>query len=798
MDRVRPKISIIVPIYNVAAYLDHTLYSVVNQTLKDIEIICVNDCSTDRSQDILDRFLAEDDRIKLIKNTENIGVGLSRKKAIEYATGEYIMFLDGDDYLDVSACKKLYYTMQKQPVDIIQFRTHIVPMCDVNDAEVRNLKEWLLPYMGELEARIQGEMVDFCFNQKKFTPSLWNKIYRADVVKYAARYYADERFNISEDLYLFYLIAFFAKSYYGIDEESYNYRFGAGITGGMRELSEQRFADKMKQGNILKLLAAFSDQHDSVAITTMALEQIKNTFARDVVYNWIHDGRHLNGIKYVLDYFDGSELFSVLIEMLEECAYVEKKEILDQLRQVPFPVASKTKIKTIGTIYFRMNNGGIERVISKLIPIWSNLGYHIILFTDEFSNSEDYQYGENITRIVLPNIADVTSKSIRNRMVYLAKMLQRYNVDILIYHAWVWKGLLADMLSAKLAGVKFVVHTHSFFGQGEGSCIAKDACHSIQLTQLYALCDGIICLSEVDKKWWEIFHPHVYKMRNPITFALDDITPNRITDNKNILWIGRISREKQPIDALKIIRQVVDKDARVKLHIVGRADDKEFYEEFTNAIAAYKLDANVQLHGFQSDVAGFYKNADICICTSEYEGFLMTLAESKAYGIPVVMYDLPNLDLAQQRKGTVVVPQSDVNAAALAIIELLNNPMKRELIAKEARQSIEFFYETPIENDWAQFFNDFSEEHITSQYIVDADLKTGLSMLQDFCARGIEEREKDRLWWMRQVVEAQPLSYAKDAMKDEMLAMYRNGDIGFKYIIKYMIAWLKYKIKGSN
>ena len=117
MDRVRPKISIIVPIYNVEAYLDHTLYSVINQTLKDIEIICVNDCSTDRSQDILDRFLAEDARIKLIRNTENIGVGLSRKKAIEYATGEYIMFLDGDDYLDVSACKKLYYTMQKQPVD---------------------------------------------------------------------------------------------------------------------------------------------------------------------------------------------------------------------------------------------------------------------------------------------------------------------------------------------------------------------------------------------------------------------------------------------------------------------------------------------------------------------------------------------------------------------------------------------------------------------------------------------------------------------------------------------------------
>ena len=81
MDRVRPKISIIVPIYNVEAYLDHTLYSVINQTLKDIEIICVNDCSTDRSQDILDRFLAEDARIKLIRNTEKRIKRLAKRPA---------------------------------------------------------------------------------------------------------------------------------------------------------------------------------------------------------------------------------------------------------------------------------------------------------------------------------------------------------------------------------------------------------------------------------------------------------------------------------------------------------------------------------------------------------------------------------------------------------------------------------------------------------------------------------------------------------------------------------------------
>ena len=94
-----PKISVIIPVYNVEKYLGQCLDSVVNQTFKDIEIICIDDGSTDSSLDILKKYAQIDSRIIII-NSENNGVSEARNKGIERAKGDYIYFIDGDDYID--------------------------------------------------------------------------------------------------------------------------------------------------------------------------------------------------------------------------------------------------------------------------------------------------------------------------------------------------------------------------------------------------------------------------------------------------------------------------------------------------------------------------------------------------------------------------------------------------------------------------------------------------------------------------------------------------------------------------
>ena len=112
------KVSIIIPIYNTEKYLRQCLDSVVNQTLKEIEIICVNDGSTDNSPQILEEYAQKDKRIKVI-DIENSGPGAARNTGMEYAKGEYIGFVDSDDWLDKCMYEKLYKNAKLYDSDMV-------------------------------------------------------------------------------------------------------------------------------------------------------------------------------------------------------------------------------------------------------------------------------------------------------------------------------------------------------------------------------------------------------------------------------------------------------------------------------------------------------------------------------------------------------------------------------------------------------------------------------------------------------------------------------------------------------
>ena len=106
------RLSVIIPVYNVEKYLCKCLDSVLNQTFSDIEIICVNDASTDTSLQILNEYRHKDSRITIINNEKNLGLGLTRNHGLQYASGEYVHFLDSDDWLENSAYEKLFKVIE--------------------------------------------------------------------------------------------------------------------------------------------------------------------------------------------------------------------------------------------------------------------------------------------------------------------------------------------------------------------------------------------------------------------------------------------------------------------------------------------------------------------------------------------------------------------------------------------------------------------------------------------------------------------------------------------------------------
>ena len=113
-----PKVSIIVPVYNVSKYLDECILSLINQTYKNIEILIVDDGSIDESLDICEEYAKKDDRIILIRNSHE-GVSVARNTGIENASGDWISFVDSDDYAELNMIEELINRSLEYDYDIV-------------------------------------------------------------------------------------------------------------------------------------------------------------------------------------------------------------------------------------------------------------------------------------------------------------------------------------------------------------------------------------------------------------------------------------------------------------------------------------------------------------------------------------------------------------------------------------------------------------------------------------------------------------------------------------------------------
>lgn len=168
------KVSIIIPIYNVEKYVHKTIDSVINQTEKDIEIILVDDGSTDGSGKICDEYALKDERIRVIHKT-NGGLSSARNAGIKVASSDYIMLLDGDDFLNAHAVSILNETMEKYPSDFIQFHYQEVRENDNDLIEDHNEQVYQAHSLQEMYSnlyRAGGEFASAC-----------TKMYRKDVIK---------------------------------------------------------------------------------------------------------------------------------------------------------------------------------------------------------------------------------------------------------------------------------------------------------------------------------------------------------------------------------------------------------------------------------------------------------------------------------------------------------------------------------------------------------------------------------------------------------------------------------------
>lgn len=168
------KISIVIPIYNAEKYLSQCLNSVLAQNYENIEILCVDDGSTDYSSEIVNSFIKYDSRIVYIKKNHT-NAGETRNLGIDYCTGEYIMFLDSDDYIESGIIQSCYTIAEKDNSDIVVFKYRLVDT--INNKEAA--KEFGI-HTNKLKCFAIEELVK---NKYTFTNvAVWNKLYRRSFI----------------------------------------------------------------------------------------------------------------------------------------------------------------------------------------------------------------------------------------------------------------------------------------------------------------------------------------------------------------------------------------------------------------------------------------------------------------------------------------------------------------------------------------------------------------------------------------------------------------------------------------
>ena len=212
-----PKISVLIPIYNTSKYLERCIDSIINQSLKEIEIICVNDGSTDNSLDILKKYKKNDKRIIII-NKENGGLTTARNKGIEAARGEYCLNIDSDDWIEQGYLKSLYERAKKDDLDIVVSDILV-------DYEENNTKVYRKDLKISNKVVIDGKSYLKSFYTNNFLGYTWNKLIKREVyLKNNLRY--NENIFLLEDVQIIGEVAYYSKKIGKINEAFYHYRIG--------------------------------------------------------------------------------------------------------------------------------------------------------------------------------------------------------------------------------------------------------------------------------------------------------------------------------------------------------------------------------------------------------------------------------------------------------------------------------------------------------------------------------------------------------------------------------------------
>ena len=681
-------VSFLVSVQNGEKTLAKCLDSIIAQGGNNFEIIAVDDCSTDSTSEILREYQQKYSALKILTNTQRRGLVYNRRKLIACASGRYIHFVDADDYLKEGCLDTLKSVAAEKEYDIIAFNIETVD----SDGHVIEFAELAKLFNCEKEETLSGNRIfENFFVRKNHLFGIWNKWIRRELFSKIDRFFSDRFFGVmAEDFYIMFLVSLFAESQKSLNKVFYQYSVGAGIS------TRQVYSFAEHQENIYSV-SVILKKVQAVLEEIGRFQQYKADFfhwSKELLTNTVQhlfvslqpEERAIN-TAFLRQHLPAELLIPVLSDYYREFS----RDIL--------PECCK-KIRTVCLYYYRLNNGGIERVLSSLMPIYLKMGLRVVLLTDDPLSPESYPVPEGVVHRFFPENCGCKNGRIdrHERIVNWQKIIREENIDAVIYNAYIEPLCIDDLLAVKFCDSHFAVITHNVSWYP----VVSDGASAVP--KAYSMADALICISRSDAAWWKNMGCNARYIPNPLSWSckeISDFSPR----NHDILWVGRISSEKRPLDALKAFQLVAEKVPDARLFIVGKAEENDpLMTEVTDFVRRNGLSEKVVFAGYTLAVEKYLSSAAVHLHTSEYEGCPLTILESKSFGVPIVAYDLPNIEPFRQGGGHLTVPQRDWKTLAEKVIQVLLDSDLRAELGKKSYQSLRYFTDYPFEEEWNRIF----------------------------------------------------------------------------------------------
>ena len=436
---------------------------------------------------------------------------------------------------------------------------------------------------------------------------------------------------------------------------------------------------------------------------------------------------------------------SSFIGLLAKCAWDKRAQIAEALTGADFLKFEGRPIKTIGLYCWKFRNAGAEHVVTQLGSLLAELRdedgkpkYRVVLISDEAPNEEDYPISPLVVREELPPFGESTGENYAPRADKWQEIIAKHRIDA-VFNSQENLNLLWDLLSVKRAEghPAFLIHVHSFWAiQYKWQDIRIK-----EWLQTYSLADGVVTLSEIDRQYWSRCNPRSVYIPNPCFVKAKEC--RRSAYGKHILWLARIANQKQPLEIPRIMREVCARDPEIVCHVVG-ADDVNLEKELRESIAAESLSRNVIMEGFHTDVTLWYESCSLFLMTSRWECFPLVLFEAASYGLPTVLYELPWLSYNELIDGAVTVPQLDAEAAAEAIVRLVNDPEEWQRRSDAIYDSAQRYEEMDITAYWIALIESLEQGTLPDEPRFDRQTEILLDQIDAFHDRGMSGLMRDR------------------------------------------------------